>query len=280
MRALSAVAGGQSGRVAPVGRGTMPGAGRSDNSPAVPAEGVCASRACWPTIGRVKLVLLDLDGTLLLTAGAGRRAMQRAGVLVCGAGFTLDGTVIAGGLDPLIYAEAAGRAGVKDIQALHETFRATYVRELQQELAANLDQIEVMPGIRSVIERLRCHSDVTLGLLTGNYSTAAPLKLRAAGLAPEWFVVNAFGDEAPDRPALVALARQRFHARYGRQVQARDVIVVGDTPRDVHCAKVNGCLSFGVATGRYSVRDLQEAGADVVVQDLSDPQPLWNMIDG
>jgi len=228
----------------------------------------------------MKLLLFDVDGTLLLTGGAGVRAMERAGVLVCGQRFSLDSVVVAGGMDPYIFAEAAARAGIENVDELHETFYATYLRELPMELEAGRAGIEVMPGIMPLLETLRCRDDVSLGLLTGNYRQATPIKLRAAGFDPAWFAVGVFGDDASNRPALARLAMQQFEVMYSQSITGEDTIVIGDTPRDVACAQANACRSLAVATGRYSVLQLQDAGADVVVENLLDPQPLWDMLDG
>jgi phosphoglycolate phosphatase-like HAD superfamily hydrolase len=120
---------------------------------------------------------------------------------------------------------------------------------------------------------------VVLGLLTGNYAHAVPLKLAAAGIDPGWFPVGAFGDEAESRPALVELARERYRRRHGAEVAPGRVVLVGDTPRDVHAALANGALAFAVATGKYSVEELLTSGAHRAVKDLSDPAPLLRLIE-
>jgi len=226
----------------------------------------------------VKLLLFDLDGTLLLTDGAGVRAMERAGRLVLGERFTLEGLTTAGGMDPLIYAEAAARAGVQDAHLHHETFRRTYLEELRTELAANGHRARVMPGIAELLDRLAGDPRVIVGMLTGNYAEAVPLKLAAVGLELERFAVVAFGDDAPTREALVSVALARAAGRTACSLTAADVIVIGDTPADIRCARANGCGLLAVATGRYSVDQLRQAGAEAVVQDLSDPSPLLRMI--
>ena len=95
---------------------------------------------------------------------------------------------------------------------------------------------------------------------------------------PAWFPIHAFGDEAPDRPAMVRLALDRYAERAGCPIAPEHVIVIGDTPNDVSCAHANGCLCLAVATGLYSVEDLRQAGGDVVVPDLADPHPLQAML--
>ncbi len=226
----------------------------------------------------MKLLLFDLDGTLLLTDGAGVRAMERAGRRVLGERFTLEGLTIAGGMDPLIYAAAAARAGVPDAHVHHEVFRRSYLEELRAELAANGHRARVMPGIVDLLNLLADDPRVIVGMLTGNYAEAVPLKLAAVGLEQERFAVAVFGDDAATREALVGVALERAAGRTSGSLTPADVIVIGDTPADIRCAQANGCGLLAVATGRYSVDQLRQAGAEAVVEDLSDPSPLLRMI--
>ena len=91
-------------------------------------------------------------------------------------------------------------------------------------------------------------------------------------------VITAFGDEAPTRPGLVALAMERWARARGEDVSPDEVLVVGDTPRDVDCARANGCACLAVATGHYSAEQLRDAGATVVVDHLDDPSPFWDLV--
>ena len=237
-----------------------------------------AKRPGSARIARVKLLLFDLDGTLLLTDGAGVRAMERAGRRVLGERFTLEGLTIAGGMDPLIYAEAAARTGAKDAHLLHDTFRRTYLEELRQELAATGHRARALPGIACLLDRLSGDPRVLVGMLTGNYAAAVPLKLGAVGLGLERFAVAAFGDDAATREALVGVALTRAVEKTGGPLTARDTIIIGDTPADIRCAAANGCGLLAVATGKYTPDQLRRAGAEMVVEDLSDPSPLLRMI--
>ena len=141
-----------------------------------------------------------------------------------------------------------------------------------------------MPGIRdtvgALLDRSRSQGDVVQGIVTGNYALAAPLKLRACGLDPAWFEIGAFGDEGRSRPDLVALALRRCADRFAWAPDPKSVIVIGDTPFDVDCAHAHGCVAFAVATGVHGIEDLRAAGADVVVRDLSDPTPLYQLLAG
>jgi phosphoglycolate phosphatase len=225
------------------------------------------------------LVLFDVDGTLLLTGGAGMRAMKAAAAALFGETFRWDGIVVAGHLDPLIFAEAAALNRLDDAPSHHEAFRRRYLEVLPNELARHPERVRAMPGIRESLDELRADGVATLGLLTGNYAEAIPLKLSAIGLDPAWFEITAFGEEAATRRDLTALALAKYAERVGAPVDPHRVVIVGDTPRDVDCAHAHGCFAFAVATGGYDARALAEAGADLVVSNLADPTPLLDVVD-
>jgi len=220
-------------------------------------------------------VLFDLDGTLLMTSGAGARAMERAGKSVWGQAFSVASVNFGGSLDPVIIEEATSAAQLEFNGQKHLEFRAAYAAELRIELARPQARARALPGVLALLELLRASRLASVGLLTGNYEATGCQKLRAAGIEPTWFSPRVWGDAAPTRPGLVKRAME-----LERHSQASSVIVVGDTVRDVHCAKANGCRALAVATGSSSSRDLLEAGADLVVDDLSDPAPLLGMIAG
>ena len=224
------------------------------------------------------LLLFDIDGTILLTGGAGGRTMERVGQKLFGQQFNVEQINFPGMLDPDIFNEAVRLSGITVTDSDHEVFRGHYIEELARELAATRDRVRVMPGIHSLLDDLRHHDGTTLGLATGNYRDAVPPKLRAADIDPDWFAVGAFGDDASDRPGLVRLAMARESKRRGTPVDPHQVIVIGDTPRDVHGASKNGCRSLAVATGFCSIEQLRDAEPDCAVEDLSDPTPLWDMI--
>jgi phosphoglycolate phosphatase-like HAD superfamily hydrolase len=229
--------------------------------------------------GTKPLVLFDVDGTLLLTAGAGMRAMKRAAAELFGEAFRWDGIVTAGHLDPLIFAEAALLNAVADHEQHHESFRSRYLAALADELERGRAGVRAMPGIHHVLEKIRAEGRATLGLLTGNYPEAIPLKFRFVGLDPRWFEVTAFAGDAPTRRDLVEVAIAKHAERTGTPPDPRRVMIVGDTPRDIDCAHAHGCYAFAVATGGYDVDALRAAGADRVVADLEDPQPLFEAIE-
>jgi len=230
-----------------------------------------------------KLLLWDIDGTLLLTDGAGMRGMARAARKLYGDAFRWDGVSASGRLDPLILEDALSRNGLTPSDDGHRLFHDAYIAELAAELELVRERARAMPGVHDVIAALRERSvaqkDVVQGLVTGNYALAAPLKLRACGFDPAWFEVGAFGDEGRSRPDLVALALRRCEERLAWTPEPTAVIVIGDTPLDIECAHAHGCIAFAVATGHHRVDELRAAGADEVVSDLADPTPLLAWID-
>ncbi len=233
---------------------------------------------------RHTLLMFDVDLTLVDSAGAGQIAMLAAGAEVCGEGFSFDGVSFGGRLDPLIFADAIARTGLgaAEVASLHDTFRSVYTQELRQLVTDNGHAVTALPGISALIDLLRNRAreqgDVMLGLLTGNYAETASMKIEAAGLKRDWFTLGCFGDEADSRPGLTELAMQRYTQLTGTTADPGRVVIIGDTPHDVHCAKAHGCTAFAVATGRVSAAELSDAGADIVVDDLSDPTPLLDLI--
>ena len=217
-----------------------------------------------------KLMLFDIDGTLVLTGGAGLRAMNRVLEEVLGHPDGLDGIPVAGRTDWAILSDAARKVNRELDEPLLAALRDGYIRNL----AAEIDQPargvkDVMPGIRELLDALAARDDVFVGLLTGNFEAGARIKLDHFGLWG-YFTCGAFGGDASDRNALVPFAVARARACGLPDLPASSVIVVGDTPHDVACAKAAGAVPVAVATGGYTVDQLRESGADIVFEDLRD----------
>jgi phosphoglycolate phosphatase-like HAD superfamily hydrolase/ribosomal protein S18 acetylase RimI-like enzyme len=211
------------------------------------------------------LVLFDIDGTLLSSDGAGRRAMLEAGSELFGASFELGDVDVRGRLDPHIWRELAQHNGI-DVEREAE-FRARYQARLESRLAAT-GCARPLPGVAELLAGLRGRSDLALGILSGNYPETGRLKLAAAGLEPDRFEICAWGSDAPSRPELIPVALERYRARMRTSLPGSAVSVIGDTPHDIACARAHGCRSLGVATGGYSAEELQRAGADLVLPSL------------
>ena len=218
----------------------------------------------------MKVVLFDVDGTLLWTDGAGRRAIHRAlrevlGIEHPAAGFRFDGRT-----DPEIVrllAAASGRDHGPDVVA---AVLAHYVALLEDELSRPGHRTTVYPGVFELLAALEHRNDCVTGLLTGNIVEGARLKLRSGGLDIARFRVGAFGSDHADRPELPAIAQQRARETLGIQAAGRNVVIVGDTPADVACGRGIGARAIGVATGSYSVPELLAVGAYSAFPDLSD----------
>lgn len=224
------------------------------------------------------LVLFDIDGTLLLTDGAGRRAIEIAGRKIVTPDFTLDGVEIAGRLDSLIWADAAAKHGVADPKAMEAEFRRIYAESLS-ELFARDTVARSLPGVLELLGRMRCFTRITPGLLTGNYPETGCMKLKASGLDPEWFPVAAWGCDGTSRRDLPKAAMGRYAQHRGRPIEPETVVVIGDTPHDIDCAKVNGCRSIAVATGpSYEREELMRHEPDLMLDDLTDTEAVIDWI--
>jgi phosphoglycolate phosphatase-like HAD superfamily hydrolase len=221
-----------------------------------------------------KLVLFDIDGTLLRGYGAGGRAMRRAAEAVLGERCRGAEIQFGGALDPWILRQLAAHGGYTLDDGLLARFRRVYRELLTHELTTAARRCEALPGVLELLSHLRATRAATLGLLTGNYADTGALKLRAVGIEPDWFEIAAWGDMAEERPGLVAVALAQLTA----PPAAEHVVVVGDTIRDVHCAHANGALCVAVATGGSTRAELEAAGADYVLDDLSDPTPLLRLL--
>jgi len=230
---------------------------------------------------RHTLLLFDIDGTLVNTHGSGGNAWRAASRRLFGEAFDFNGVSFAGRLDAAIYADLAEHNGIEDHTDHLPAFWEAYLEELRRSLAAKGDLLEPCPGVHSLLRRLRSEhaSSAALGLLTGNYGGAVPHKLGAVGIDPGWFAISAFGHEAGTRPELTALCLERYAQAHGQSADPSRVIVIGDTPHDIDCAHAHGCHAFAVATGSFSLGQLRDAGADTAVANLSDPDPLLDLIE-
>jgi phosphoglycolate phosphatase-like HAD superfamily hydrolase len=196
--------------------------------------------------------------------------MTRAFAEACRIENGFDGIPVPGRTDTIILADAVAKWGLDGGAEFVGAFQQVYYRCLSEELSSlSPDARGVLPGVVPLLERLNAHPQFSVGLLTGNYAASAELKLGRFGL---WghFAFGAFGGDAADRNRLVPIAIERAIGAGRPRVASADVVVVGDTPLDVACGQVNGARALAVATGSYAVRELEQAGADLAVEDLSD----------
>jgi phosphoglycolate phosphatase-like HAD superfamily hydrolase len=225
------------------------------------------------------LVLLDIDGTILHSGGAGRDAMEHA--LAATFGTPGDPSLrYDGKTDRQIIRESMRAAGFSDddIDRRMDEVVALYVSSL----AARLDEpgrgVAMFPGIAALIETIHNRSDSVLGLLTGNVEAGARLKLASVGLDFDRFRINAFGSDSEVRGELPAIAHRRMRDTFGIDLQGRDIVVIGDTPADIECGQSLGARAIAVATGWYSVDDLKSHKPYAVFADLSDTDAVMAAI--
>jgi len=217
-----------------------------------------------------KLVLFDIDGTLVLTGRAGIRAMNRACEEVIGRAGALDGIPVAGRTDWIILHDALGAIGHALDDDLFAQLRDAYVRHLEEEIAKPGEGVKaVMPGIRRLLDTLETRPDVFLALLTGNFERSARIKLAHFDLW-RYFRCGAFGDDAADRNALVPFALERAQGCGLEAIPPESIFVIGDTPHDVACARAVGAIPIAVATGTFNIDQLRASGAAIAFTDLSD----------
>jgi len=229
----------------------------------------------------MKLVLFDIDGTLLLSDGAGKRAIHRALKDVFGTigpeDYRFDGKT-----DPQIVRELMRFAGHGDehIDARMRGVFDRYLRYLGEELQDTRHRAYTLPGVPELLDALEANADVVLGLLTGNLERGAHAKLQAVGIDPARFRVGAFGSDHEMRPELPAVAQGRARRLLGVDIAGSSMVVIGDTPADLTCGKALGASAIGVATGRYSVEQLAEHRPMAVFQNLADTDAVTRAILG
>jgi phosphoglycolate phosphatase-like HAD superfamily hydrolase len=237
-----------------------------------------------------KLILFDIDGTLVLTGGAGIRALNRACKELVGHAAALDGIPVAGRTDRIILSDVVASVGRSLDAALFEELRARHIAHLREEierpgtpqafeaLGARSGVKAVMPGVRELLDALQPRPDVLLGLLTGNFEAGARIKLEHFDLW-RYFRCGAYGDDAADRNDLVPFALERARRCGLPELAPADILVVGDTPHDIACARVVGATPVGVATGGFTSEQLRACGADVVFEDLSDTAAFLKLLE-
>lgn len=217
----------------------------------------------------MKLLLFDIDGTLLLSQGLGRAAKARAmlsvfgtdaGVLSYPFGGKTDWQILNELLNPLGWPSAT----IGEQMAHYQTIFADHMRDLADEYPT-----QALPGALDLVQSLSERTDMLLGLVTGNTQQTAPIKLRLAGFDPDLFKVGAYGDESANRNDLPALALQRAIAYTGQAIVPSDVIVIGDTLADVTCARALGAKIVVVLTGFEDHALLIASQPDVILDDLT-----------
>lgn len=214
-----------------------------------------------------KLVLFDIDGTLLTSGGAGEGALSLAAKEQFGVEDSLEGIEIAGRTDSGIARQIFARHGVEPTPENVGAFFDRYLRHLERQLPMRPGTL--LNGVVELLQALRDRTEVSIALLTGNLSRGAQLKLEHYGVW-EFFEFGAFADDHHDRNALGPFAQRRALERHGVEFAPQETYVIGDTPHDIDCGRAFGARTLAIATGRYSVEELEAHGPDQVFSDLSD----------
>lgn len=223
----------------------------------------------------MKFILFDIDGTLIDSGGAGVKALNRAFEEIFSICNAFEAISMAGKTDLQILAEGMKLHEIRSSNGVVPEFFERYIAHLRKIIDAKDGHIKA--GIREALAALNKSDQYIIGLLTGNIEQGAMIKLEAFDLV-SYFDIGAYGNDDADRNRLLPIAREKLRKSRSLEIDYRDCIVVGDTPRDIECAKPYGAYSVGVATGPYSYGLLEEAGADSVFHDLSDTASFLNLL--
>lgn len=227
----------------------------------------------------MRLVLFDIDGTLLNSGGMGRAAMQRALGLVFGSpgnpSYRYDGKT-----DKQIVRDVMRMEGHSDdhIDSRMTKLIDTYLEGLRQGAKSGKFNVRPLQGVPEILDALDERDDVILGLLTGNVEPGARIKLTAAGIDPDRFKINAFGSDHEHRPELPAIAQRRAGEALGLDIAGDRLVVIGDTPADIECGRSLGARAIGVASGHYTVEQLEAHRPYAVFPSLGDTEKVLDTI--
>jgi len=227
----------------------------------------------------MRLVLFDIDGTLLNSGGMGRAAMQRALGLVFGSpgnpSYRYDGKT-----DKQIVRDVMRMEGHSDqhIDSRMDQLIDLYLDGLREGTKGGKFNVRPLEGVVPLLDALDGRENIILGLLTGNVEPGARIKLKAAGIDPDRFKVNAFGSDHEHRPELPAIARRRAGETLGYDIAGDRLVVIGDTPADIECGRSIGAKAIGVASGHYTVEQLQSHNPYAVFPSLKNTDQVLETI--
>lgn len=218
------------------------------------------------------IILFDIDGTLLTSGGAGRRAIERAFGQTHGRTDACTDVAMAGMTDRAIVRQGLQAIGAEAAIEAIDAVLAMYLEVLAVEIAASM-ACRLHPGVIATLDSLVGRDGIAIGLGTGNVERGARIKLGRVGIADR-FAFGGFGCDDEDRARLLAVGAARGAGQLGMALADCRIVVVGDTPRDVLAARAIGAVSVAVATGPYGMAELATAGADHVFRDLGTPGSL------
>mgnify|MGYP001043402494 CR=1 FL=1 len=219
-----------------------------------------------------KLILWDIDGTLLYSGGVAGEAMRAAMTRVYGRPSDNERRAYAGKTDQQIILETFPDRSAEELLGRLDVFTATYLGILNEWSEAFRTRGRVLEGAVDVLQRLRA-AGVVQSLLTGNLAPIARLKLDLMGLATFFdFDSGAYGSDSPHRIDLAPIAAARATQRHGRAFANADIVVIGDTPNDIACARAAGARAVAVATGPFGIEELRAHAPDAVLRSLADTE--------
>ncbi len=224
----------------------------------------------------MKILLWDIDGTLIRSGNAGHRAMNAAALAVFGLQDAFANFDFGGRTDPWVLDLLCQKHGLEAPPVRLEQFYGVYVDSLRREL--HNPRALACAGIRDLLESFHKTPNVAQGLLTGNIVAGARVKLEHFGLW-DYFPFGAFADDSGERNRLGPVALERARRHVGRaDLSPADLIVIGDTPHDIACARACGAYAVATATGGFTYDELAAHGPDLLVRDFSDPVPLQKFV--
>jgi len=225
----------------------------------------------------LRLVLFDIDGTLITTDGIAKRTFAEVLENALGHGRVALDYDFAGKTDLRIYREImqASNISQEGLEQRREEFFDVFFHLLEQRL--NHDNVTVLPGVRLLLDALEREEAATLALLTGNMIRGAKIKLTPPALL-RYFSFGAFGNDAEQRHELAEIAKARAYDKTGVVFKAKDIIIIGDTPHDIDCGKHLNVRSIAVATGGFTHDDLASHRPDYLFDDLADTDRVLDAI--
>jgi len=225
------------------------------------------------------IILFDIDGTLLHSGKAGRKAFEGVFEELYGWRKALEGVPVEGHTDPATVKTAFQKhRGEAPTEAELSQVFELYVKRVSREVRNSMG-FRVLPGVESLLGHLFQKTGVAIGIATGNIEAGARIKLARAGLN-RYLPFGGFGSDSPDRTTLTRIAIERGRKELPGTGGLNEILVVGDTPLDVESGREAGARTVGVATGSWTADDLSQSGADAVLNDLTDTEAFLSLLDG